>query len=72
MGMATIHKTAQGEMIDAICRRVYGGESGYVEAVLEANPGLAALDAVLPIGTEIKLPDIPKASKVVPVISLWD
>lgn len=70
--MATIYKTIKGEMIDAICRRAYGSESGYVEAVLEANPGLAAFDAVLPIGTVIRLPDIPKASKVVPVISLWD
>lgn len=59
-------------MIDAICRRTYGDESGYVEAVLEANPGLAALGAPLPIGTAVTLPDIAKASEVVAVVSLWD
>lgn len=69
--MAT-YTTRQGEMIDAICQRVYGDESGYVEQVLEANPGLAALGAPLPDRTVISLPDIPKASDVVPVVSLWD
>jgi phage tail protein X len=59
-------------MVDAICRRVYGDESGYVEAVLDANPGLAACAASLPIGTIINLPDVPKAEDVVPMISLWD
>jgi phage tail protein X len=67
-----IYRTHQGEMIDAICRRVYGDESGYVEQVLEANPGLAALVAPLPNGTTIHLPDVPKAADVVPVVSLWD
>jgi len=70
--MTTIYTTAQGEMVDAICRREYGGESGYVEQVLDANPGLAALPAPLPAGTEIALPDLAKASEVVPVVSLWD
>lgn len=70
--MATTYKTHQGEMIDAICRRAYGDESGYVEAVLDANPGLAALPAPLPIGTVIILPDLATASKIVPVVSLWE
>ena len=59
-------------MVDAICRRIYGDESGYVEAVLDANPGLAACTAPLPIGTTINLPEISKAEDVAPVISLWD
>lgn len=70
--MATIYTTNQGEMIDAICRRAYGDESGYVEAILEANPGLAASAAPLPMGTEIVLPDLVGATEVVPVVSLWD
>lgn len=69
--MATVYTTRQGEMIDAICRRVYGDESGFVEAVLEANPRLAALTAPLPMGTAIVLPDMPRTSKVVRVVSLW-
>jgi len=59
-------------MIDAICRRVYGDESGYVEAVLDANPGLAALSIPLPIGTNVELPEITQVSEVVAVVSLWD
>lgn len=59
-------------MIDVICRRAYGDESGYVERVLEANPGLAARPDPLPIGTTIVLPDVPVATKVVPVVKLWD
>lgn len=59
-------------MIDAICRRVYGDESGYVEQVLNNNPGLAALPAPLPIGTEIIIPDMIKATEVIPVSTLWD
>ena len=70
--MATIYTTMLGEMIDAICRRAYGDESIYVEAVLEANPGLAALNAPLPQGTAIVLPDLVAATDVVPVVSLWD
>jgi phage tail protein X len=70
--MPTIYRTGQNEMADAICRRTYGDESGYVEQVLDANPGLAALGPVLPIRTAITLPDIAKASEVVPVVSLWD
>jgi len=69
--MAT-YKTQQGEMLDAICRATYGDESGYVEQVLDANPGLAARSAPLPTGTLISLPDLQTASEVVAVVSLWD
>jgi phage tail protein X len=62
----------QGELIDAICRRVYGDESGYVEQVLAVNPGLAAVSPILPLGTAVALPVLVKASEVVPVVSLWD
>jgi phage tail protein X len=68
----TSYTTHQNEMIDAICRQVYGDESGYVEAVLAANPGLAALATPLPIGTVVFLPEIAKAAEVVTVVSLWD
>lgn len=70
--MARTYTTIQNEMIDAICRRFYGGESGYVETVLEANPGLAALAAPLPSGMVIALPDTPRTSEVVPVVGLWE
>lgn len=59
-------------MVDMICRRAYGDESGYVEKVLEANPGLAALGPVLPIGTKLVLPDIPRTAPERQIVSLWD
>ncbi len=59
-------------MIDAICRRQYGAESGYVEKVLDANPGLSALPAPLPMGTVIVLPDLASATKTVKLVTLWD
>lgn len=70
--MAAIYTTVQGELVDAICRRAYGDESGYVEAVLDANPGLAAQAAPLPAGTIIVLPDVADRGAVVAVVKLWD
>lgn len=70
--MATIYTTRQGEFTDAICRRFYGDESGYVEAVLETNPGLAALGPVLPVMTKILLPDLPRAAPEQKIVNLWD
>ena len=70
--MATIYTTRQGEMVDAICRRAYNDESGYVEKVLDANPGLAGLGPVLPIQTKVLLPDLPRAAPEKKIVSLWD
>lgn len=61
----------QGDTIDLICRRAYGDESGFVEQVLEANPGIAGLGPILPTGTVVKLPDIAKPADL-PTVSLWD
>ncbi|WP_322997537.1 tail protein X [Castellaniella sp.] len=69
--MAEKITTGQGEMADIICRRTYGDESGYVEAVLAANPGLAAKGPILPMGTSVVLPDIVTSTDV-PVVKLWD
>lgn len=70
--MPQIYITRQNEMIDTICRRSYGDESGYVETVLDVNPGLAALGPVLPIMTKIVLPDLPRAAPERKIVSLWD
>lgn len=70
--MGRVYTTIQGEMVDAICRKIYGDESGYVEQVLEANPGLAALPHRLPLGTKIYLPDMSQADNNQSVVSLWD
>lgn len=71
--MGRIYTTIQGEMLDAICRKIYGDESGYVEQVTrEVNPGLANLPHRLPIGTKIHLPDLSRADDSQSVVSLWD
>jgi phage tail protein X len=70
--MATVYTTMQGEMVDMIFRRDYGDESGYVELVLDHNPGLAAAPIPLPIGTKIILPDLPRAAPERKIVSLWD
>ena len=61
----------QNDTVDAICWRHYGATEGLVEIVLEANPGLAALGAVLPHGTAVVLPDR-SAPAPLPLVQLWD
>ena len=69
--MAT-YQTRDGDVIDDVCRRFYGREAGAVEAVLEANPGLADLGTVLPAGTVVKLPELPRPLETIPTVKLWD
>lgn len=38
-------------------RRAAGRLQGYVEATLQANPGLAAMGLLLPLGTLVRLPE---------------
>ena len=68
----TTYITRQSDMVDMICRRAYGDESGYVEVVLDRNPGIAELGPILPIGTRIELPDLPRAAQEQKIVSLWD
>jgi phage tail protein X len=50
--------TSEGDMVDQLAYRHYGTHEGTTAAILEANPGLAAMGPVLPAGVEIKLPVI--------------
>ncbi|MFK4764554.1 tail protein X [Desulfobaculum sp. SPO524] len=65
------YRTKDGDMVDAICHRHYGRTAGVVEAVLEANPGLADEGPVLAAGVAILLPDLPDPEPDEGV-SLWD
>jgi phage tail protein X len=57
--------------VDRICQRVYGRTAGVTEQVLVANPGLADLGPILPMGTLITLPEqAPQAES--PMLQLWD
>ncbi|WGS42165.1 tail protein X [Burkholderia sp. JSH-S8] len=62
----------QGETLDALCWRHYGSTAGTVEAVLEANPGLAELGVVLPMGTVVDMPKLSTIVQTKPLLQLFD
>lgn len=68
--MATTIKTSDGDVLDRLCYRHYGHLMGTVEAVLEANPGLAVRAQPFVFGVVIHMPDLAQART--DVINLWD
>ena len=70
--MASIYTTRQGETVDLVCMAFYGRTAQVTETVLAANPGLAGLGPILPMGTQISLPDIAKRKTVKPLIKLYE
>ena len=66
------YRTKDNDTLDAICHSYYGSSSGYVEAVLEANRGLAVHGAVLPAGVTILLPDLSELKPHKTTLRLWD
>lgn len=70
--MADQQRTQQNDTVDTLCWRHYGRTAGVVEAVLDANPGLASYGAVLPAGLLITLPDIQTSAPERQMVSLWD
>ena len=40
--------------------------------MIEADPGLTELIPVLPAGTTVILPDLPRPLKTIPTVKLWD
>jgi phage tail protein X len=68
-----IARANQGETLDALCWRVLGRTDGVTEAALAANPGLAALGPVLPLGTSVNLPDTVQATQSqTALVQLWN
>ena len=56
-GRATV--LAPYERLDRLAKRLYGTEQGgTVEALLDANPGLAALSPFVPGGTTLMVPEV--------------
>ncbi|WP_242221734.1 tail protein X [Shinella zoogloeoides] len=70
--MPSIYTTKQGQTVDLACQDFYGRTRDVTEAVLDANPGIAALGAVLPIGTVLVMPDIDTRPVARPLVSLWE
>lgn len=72
MAATSITVTAlQGDTLDQLCQRHLGSTAGTVEAALTANPGLAALGPVLPLGTRVTLPAA-AAPATTNRLKLWD
>lgn len=65
-------KSIQNDTIDSICWRYYGRSTGVVEQVLSANPQLDELGVILPIGTDVLLPDLDSPQNIQQNINLWD
>ncbi|KAF1056650.1 MAG: hypothetical protein GAK44_00161 [Pseudomonas delhiensis] len=68
--MATTCRSSEGDRLDSICFSYYGYLDGCVEAVLDANPGLADEAQPLRAGLLITLPDL--AAPTDGAVRLWD
>jgi phage tail protein X len=67
-----IVRALQGDTVDSLCWRHYGRTDGTVEAVLEANAGLADLGAILPVGTPVHLLALGTVTNTKPLLQLFD
>lgn len=71
--MPRIRIDHDGMTIDkAVWEATGSAEARYVEETLQLNPGLAAAPVILPIGTEIDIPEIDNKTPVIRTIRLWD
>lgn len=70
--MTTIYTTRQGETVDLASQSFYGRTAEVTERVLDANPGLAALGPVLPMGTKILMPAIDTRKAARPLVKLYE
>ncbi|MFJ3259828.1 tail protein X [Pseudomonas sp. NPDC086581] len=68
--MARTCRTSDGDLLDTLCYHAYGHLTGTVEAVLEANPGLALESQPFRAGLLVELPDLPAATSE--EVRLWD
>lgn len=69
--MSRLITAKDGDVLDEIALEAYGRTATATEALLAANPALAALPARLPAGTVIRLPDLP-ATATTATVRLWD
>lgn len=70
--MARTIITAVDAVADEIALAEYGAALGTTEALLEANPGLAAVGVIIPAGTVIVLPDLPARPATTAPVKLYD
>ena len=60
------------ERLDQLAFRLYEATFGPVEAILDANPGLAASGLMLTVGDVIRVPRETTVGAEAEVIRLWD
>lgn len=66
----TIVRSSDGDLLDRLCYQRYGHLNGPVEAVLDANPGLAEEPQPLRAGVIIRLPEL--AAPADRSVRLWE
>lgn len=70
--MPSTYITKAGQTVDLACQDFYGRTRDVTEAVLDANPGLAAHGPFLPMGTTIVMPDIDTRPAARELVKLWE
>lgn len=68
--MAKTCATSEGDLLDTLCQHYYGHLVGSVEAVLDANQGLADEPQPFRSGVRIRLPELPAVAS--DTLQLWD
>ncbi|MFT0867239.1 tail protein X [Pseudomonas sp. CAM1A] len=68
--MAKTCTTSEGDLLDTLCHHYYGHLAGTVEAVLDANQGLADEAQAFRAGVRILLPELPMTTSE--TLQLWD
>jgi phage tail protein X len=68
--MAMTCRTSDGDLLDTLCQQYYGHLNGSVEAVLDANQGLADEAQPFRAGVLIMLPVLPIQAEA--LVQLWD
>lgn len=69
---ATFYVTADGDVVDDIAHFHYGQHAKNTEMLLEANPHVVGVGAILTAGIHILLPDVPKQEPPKAFRRLWD
>jgi phage tail protein X len=68
----TTVRSLQGDTLSGIVWRHTGKSSGLVESVLDANPHLAHMPAVLHAGVLVRLPQPSQITNTPQPVRLWD
>lgn len=67
-----IVRAAQGDTLDSLIWRAAGLGAAEIARVLDANPGLADLGPILPVGHPVTIPAIAPAPARRALVQLWD